>query len=189
MASGRLHATLSLQTNADRTAAYEGISAVLRAAVHSELPNYLSKLAEGLDVSLREEGARRGYALMDWDQLRELNGQGFEIGGHTATHCNLVDVTEETLQMEVASSIATIECQLATPVLTFAYPYGRFQQPDNSAAAKVLQTAGCRAAFTCVNAAVEGSANNPLELPRSRLNRSYPFACAFNIQAMLNNTS
>jgi peptidoglycan/xylan/chitin deacetylase (PgdA/CDA1 family) len=178
----RLPVSLPLGTGRERETAYVRLCAAMRAGLHAALPLHLERLAGFLDVQPREEG--RDYGLMNWDQLKELVSQGFEVGGHTATHANVVGLDQEALQTEVVSSFATIERQLETPALTFAYPYGHFQKSDN-AAARALETVGCRAAFVGVKGVVEKHLS-AFELPRTQLNRRYPFACAYNIQDTLN---
>jgi peptidoglycan/xylan/chitin deacetylase (PgdA/CDA1 family) len=63
-------------------------------------------------------------ANLSWDDVREMNAMGFEIGSHTVTHPNLGTVTTERLRLELRESKATLEKQLGRPVRWFAYPYG-----------------------------------------------------------------
>ncbi len=172
---------LSLKTQTDREVSYEKISALLRAAPHANLSTLLLTLSDILAIPLRQEG--REYGLMDWDQLKQLSAQGFEIGGHTATHCNLVDATADLLAEEVISSSAVIENQLSAPALTFAYPYGNYQK-NNTELEQVLKNCGYKTAFTCEKGVVDKS-SDALELSRAQLNRPYPFACGYNIQDTL----
>ncbi|MFZ0008728.1 MAG: polysaccharide deacetylase family protein, partial [Steroidobacteraceae bacterium] len=41
---------------------------------------------------------------MDWDQLRELVSDGFDIGSHTETHVDLGTADEETARLELETS-------------------------------------------------------------------------------------
>jgi peptidoglycan/xylan/chitin deacetylase (PgdA/CDA1 family) len=181
MVSHGLPPALSLRTDAHRDVAYERLTAAIRAGSHAAIPRHLEHLSEALEVRPREEG--RDYGLMSWTQLSELARQGFEIGGHTATHCNLAGVAQGTLNTEVASSVASIQRELGVPVLTFAYPYGRNQHFDDSAA-EAVEAAGCRAAFTTVHGAV-GTRHRAFALPRFKFNRRYHFACAYTVQNAL----
>jgi peptidoglycan/xylan/chitin deacetylase (PgdA/CDA1 family) len=180
----RLPATLALTTDAERVVAYERISAALRSDPHASLFGHLDRLAEGFEVRASEEG--RSYGLMSWDQLRKLVRQGFEIGGHTASHCNVVDASTDMLQHEIISSVTTIQHELNEPIRTFAYPYGMYRAGDN-VMAKILADAGCEVAFTAENAMVDDQTNH-FEVPRSHLNRRYDFACAYNVQDALSRT-
>ena len=180
--SSRLPPSLPLRTGAEREVAYARLCAAVRAQPHKELPRYLDRLTQTLETRPREEG--REYALMNWVQLKELVRQDFEIGGHTASHVNIVGADREMLDTEVVSSISAIERRLGVPVPTFAYPYGYFPESDGSAT-NALKAAGCRAAFTGVNGVVNGRCD-ALRLPRSHLNRRSNFVWAYNVQDALN---
>ena len=182
VASSQLPAAFSLHSDTQREQAYETICATLRSEPHKLLPRHLDDLAGALDVRRREEG--RTYGLMNWRQLRELVQQGFEVGGHTATHCNLVHADPQALQTEIGSAIVSIERHLEIPVLSFAYPYG-VCATYNKSAANLLAATSCLVAFTGVKGAVQGRPD-AFELPRARLNRRFHFACAYNVQDTLN---
>jgi peptidoglycan/xylan/chitin deacetylase (PgdA/CDA1 family) len=178
----RLPETLPIHTDALRGEAYERLSRAIRADAHAALPRHLARLSAALNVDPCEEG--REYALMNWSQLRKLVAEGHEIGGHTATHSNVVGLDEAMLQRELGSSIADLERELGAPVLSFAYPYGLYDRVRN-VAGEVLARTNCRVAFTAEKGVVQGQAS-AYELPRACLNRRYGFACAFNVQDMLN---
>lgn len=181
MGSLGLPPTLSLGSEAERDIAYERLSAALRAEPQAAIPARIQRLAEALDVRTREEG--RDYGLMSWRQLRELAHQGFEIGGHTATHCNLAGAAPETLKVEISAAVECLQRELEAPVLTFAYPYGRSHHYDVSAE-KAVEAAGCLAGFTTVVGAVRPG-NRPFALPRLKFTRALDFACAYNVQNAL----
>lgn len=173
---------LPLQTDPLREQAYERLCRAIRTDAHAALPRHLERLSVALDVKPREEG--REYGLMNWQQLQALVAQGHEVGGHTASHSNVIGLDADLIQREVVSSCAHIADRLGAPVRSFAYPYGVFDRQRN-AAAEALASAGCRVAFTGDKGAVRGQLN-AYELPRAVLNRRYPFACAFNVQDALN---
>ena len=181
VAAAQLPASLPLHTDDLREQAYESLSRAIRTDAHVALPTHMARLAAALGVEPRAEG--RDYGLMDWQQLRLLVAQGHEIGGHTATHSNVIGLDRALLQQELVAAHATLERQLDAPVLSFAYPYGVYDAVHNTAA-EVLAAAGCRLAFTGEKKMVRGQ-QNAFELPRAVLNRHYPFACAFNVQHTL----
>ena len=123
---------------------------------------------------------------MDWDQLRELIAQGFEIGGHTASHCNMASLDPAALQQEVVQSMQLLESRLDTAIETFAYPYGLFE-PSSPPVAECLSNTHCKAAFTTVRRVIDASASR-FELPRLRFNREFDFAWAYNLQTALDQT-
>lgn len=72
-------------------------------------------------VMFRLKSPRRN---MTWEQLRELANDGFEIGSHSVSHCNLAAVPVEQAQWEIWSSRQSIETRVGAPVRYFAFPYG-----------------------------------------------------------------
>lgn len=66
-----------------------------------------------------------GKSTLSWDQLREMNQAGMEIGSHTRTHR-----WEPTAWGQVALSKSELEAQLGISVTTFAYPYGLVKYAD-----------------------------------------------------------
>ena len=83
---------------------------------------------------------------MDADQVKTLAENGWEIGSHSFTHADLID-HQERLGTEIVTSRVMLERKLGVPVLTFAYPYGRF----NSSAVDLVKRAGYIAAFGVEN--------------------------------------
>jgi len=65
------------------------------------------------------------YALMSWDQLREMADSGLiEIGSHSRTHPILAYVNAEDSWKELYTSRCLIQERLSIPVQSFCYPNG-----------------------------------------------------------------
>ncbi|MFI8189061.1 polysaccharide deacetylase family protein [Streptomyces sp. NPDC085946] len=62
--------------------------------------------------------------MLDWDQVRELAGAGVEIGGHSHSHPQLDQVSDEVLRFELIHGREIVGDRLGTPPASFAYPYG-----------------------------------------------------------------
>jgi colanic acid/amylovoran biosynthesis glycosyltransferase len=87
-----------------------------------------------------------GIRLMDRQELYYASQLDFiEIGSHTHAHADLVDVTLEHAHREMVSSKHELEVLIGKPVLSFAYPYGRYSGPCPAAA----EAAGYTSAATC----------------------------------------
>jgi peptidoglycan/xylan/chitin deacetylase (PgdA/CDA1 family) len=67
-----------------------------------------------------------GGLYMSWDQLKELQQAGFEIGAHTVDHADLSKENLAQQHTEIFESKATLERQLGVPVTAFCYPSGKF---------------------------------------------------------------
>jgi peptidoglycan/xylan/chitin deacetylase (PgdA/CDA1 family) len=65
------------------------------------------------------------YAMMTWDEVRELARMGFEIGGHTINHVNLGNAAIEAARDEILGCKEKIEKELGRRISAFAFPFGR----------------------------------------------------------------
>jgi peptidoglycan/xylan/chitin deacetylase (PgdA/CDA1 family) len=113
-----------------------------------EKQTYVQNLPVSLGVSIPA-----GYfqkLMMDWDQVREMQGGGLEFGAHTVHHPILTRISSERVREEVLGSKSRIEAEIGEPVLGFAYPNG--QASDlNEEIEKIVAESGIRAAFTLQN--------------------------------------
>jgi peptidoglycan/xylan/chitin deacetylase (PgdA/CDA1 family) len=82
---------------------------------------------------------------LNWSQLEELSGRGWEVASHTVSHRHLPDLSDADLLSELRLSRQAIEERVGS-CETVAYPYGRADQRVASAAAEVGYLAAC--AFT-----------------------------------------
>lgn len=85
---------------------------------------------------------KRGH--LSRDQLKELGGQGFEIGSHSMTHARLTELDEPGLKHEIVESKSYLEQILGKPVDHFSCPGGRY----NAVVASVARAAGYRSVAT-----------------------------------------
>lgn len=90
---------------------------------------------------------------MSWDQLREMQADGFEIGAHTVNHINLAQVEEETAIQELTESRDRIRAELSIDDVSFAYCFGKrtdITEPRRDLVRKLGYTA-CYAAYGGTN--------------------------------------
>jgi peptidoglycan/xylan/chitin deacetylase (PgdA/CDA1 family) len=66
---------------------------------------------------------RWGY--LGWSDAASLLEDGFDVGGHSATHRDLTACGDEELAGEVTGCRAQLESRLGRPVTAFSYPFGR----------------------------------------------------------------
>jgi len=69
------------------------------------------------------ERAKRG--CMNPDEIREI-GESFDIGGHTYHHVKLPRLSIEQAEKEIVESKRRLEEITGSELLSFCYPYGRF---------------------------------------------------------------
>jgi len=72
--------------------------------------------------------------MMTRAQVREMAERGFEIGSHTLTHPHLTGLTEAELTRELTDSKHQLEDVIGREVVSFAYPYGDYDDRVMAAA-------------------------------------------------------
>jgi peptidoglycan/xylan/chitin deacetylase (PgdA/CDA1 family) len=82
---------------------------------------------------------------MTWDEVKELDAAGMEIGCHTITHPYLTRIKDDaTLRREIFGAKQRIEQHIGKPVLSFAYPFGQY----NERVVAIVKEAGFTSART-----------------------------------------
>ncbi len=82
--------------------------------------------------------------FLTWDQVREMDAQGFKAGAHTRHHVYLPDVSPDVVRDEIFGSKKIIEEHLGHRIDYFCYPSGGFTEQVQG----VVQEAGFKAAVT-----------------------------------------
>jgi peptidoglycan/xylan/chitin deacetylase (PgdA/CDA1 family) len=80
---------------------------------------------------------------MDWDEVRRLRDEGWEIGAHTCSHPWLTQTAAEQLERELVRSRAICSEQLREPCRSIAYPYGDHDDRVVAAAGAAGYDAAC----------------------------------------------
>jgi peptidoglycan/xylan/chitin deacetylase (PgdA/CDA1 family) len=91
---------------------------------------------------------------MDWDQVRSLASQGFEIGSHTHSHLDLGTADVPTVREELQASQHKLLQELGHTARLFAYPFGG-RENISVRSRELVREAGficCAACFGGVNA-------------------------------------
>ena len=81
---------------------------------------------------------------MTWDEVRELNAAGMEIGGHTVNHTVLSNLRPSRARQEIDGCFRHIADRVGRAPLHFAYPNGLF----TPAVRAMVKEAGFEAAVT-----------------------------------------
>lgn len=66
--------------------------------------------------------------MLNEGQLREMLAAGMEVGAHSRSHRSLSDLAPQEIADEVQGSKENLETLLGEEVVSFAYPFGRFNQ-------------------------------------------------------------
>jgi len=125
-----------------------------------EKKKWVEQLPQTLNVSPPPNFFRN--LMMNWDQIREMNKNRIEFGGHTINHPILSRVPIEEAFQEMAGSKEKIEHELGREVQSFAYPNG-MSDNFNADIETAVSRAKYQAAFTLLN--------GPTSLQEVRKNR------------------
>lgn len=82
--------------------------------------------------------------LLSVQELRDMRAAGMEIGSHTRGHRALTETEPAEWDGELRGARQDLEDMLGAPVLSFAYPYGKF----DVACVEAVRAAGYRSACT-----------------------------------------
>ncbi|HXU38603.1 MAG TPA: polysaccharide deacetylase family protein [Blastocatellia bacterium] len=110
----------------------------------------ICEIAETLGVKLPNVPPP-DFLPLTWEQIRELDSSGVEVGSHTVTHPILTRITGEKLRYELRGSRARLEDVLGHKVELLGYPNG-----DHNLA---VQHEAARAGYTCAVTADYGLNN------------------------------
>jgi peptidoglycan/xylan/chitin deacetylase (PgdA/CDA1 family) len=104
------------------------------------------------------------FDWMDWEQLRALVAQGFEIGSHTHTHIDLGTSEPGAIREELERSKQTLHRELGVTTKLFAYPFG---DPGNitESSRHLVREAGFDCCLSC-HAGMNDAASDPYRLNR-----------------------
>lgn len=116
---------------------------------------------------------------MTWDQLREMQAAGMEIGSHGVGHRMLAKMSVEETRSEVFDSKQTIERELGCRVDVLSYPVGG-TDAYNECVIEAARVAGYRLACNYVTGSNPLPLAHPFALHRLRVERDLSeaaFAC------------
>lgn len=102
-----------------------------------------------------------GY--LSWEQIKAMHAAGMEIGSHTVSHPDLSVNDLATVSEQLVTSREVLEAELNAPVLSFCYPFGKY---DPATMPALVRDAGYTSAVTTYPGV---DLNQLYELPRQRI--------------------
>jgi peptidoglycan/xylan/chitin deacetylase (PgdA/CDA1 family) len=86
--------------------------------------------------------SQSGRDMLSWNEIREMHASGsIRFGAHTLTHPDLTTMPAERVEAEVRDSKSIIEDALSAPVVSFAYPFGRYDARSREIASRHFECA------------------------------------------------
>ena len=114
---------LEVRSVAQKYAAFERISQDMKVPDHDAAVKILNQLA--LEHGINAQNITNELILTP-DELRKLSKEPLaDIGAHTISHANLAILSDQQLEVEMASSKQYIETCTGMAAPHFAFPYGR----------------------------------------------------------------
>lgn len=107
-----------------------------------------------------------GYA--SWDQIREMQAAGVEIGSQSHTHPHMHRLSADQVRQEINTSNTRFYEELGERPRFFAYPYGEY----SSEVRDIIKASGFEAAFGQASGVAHASID-AFEWPRFAFNENY----------------
>ncbi|HKC85820.1 MAG TPA: polysaccharide deacetylase family protein [Blastocatellia bacterium] len=158
---------LELNGATSRRDASERVNSVIKRLPDESKEEVIERLSLALGVAIPQTPPEE-FSSVTWDQAREMDANGVEIGSHTLTHPILTNVGDERLRKELSGSKSRLEGVLGHQVDQFCYPNG---DNDERVQCEVAR-AGYRAAVTVVNGLIQRG-DDPLTLRRVHTERDF----------------
>ena len=135
--------TVDLSNADSRRHAWDSLCDRLLFAKTSQREYLIRNLQETLAVRLPKSPTAK-FAPMTWDQIRDLDEAGVEIGAHSRTHASLSCLDHDELIDEIRGSRSDIKSRLGVAPKCFAYPNGAIE--DHT---EIVESAVRAAGFRC----------------------------------------
>lgn len=116
---------ISIRTNEEKRTVCIGLASKLKAVADMKRKELLRDIFEGLGINGSNPLERRPRIMLNWDEVREMAGNGITFGSHSHTHPILSRMPLQEAKEDILISKRIIEEQLGTKVKHFAYPNGR----------------------------------------------------------------
>lgn len=83
------------------------------------------QLVQAIEAMLKSPSPEWGR-MMTWDEIRQVQQAGHEIGSHSMTHALMPQCNADALKFEIGESKHKLEKELGAEILSFCYPNGDF---------------------------------------------------------------
>jgi peptidoglycan/xylan/chitin deacetylase (PgdA/CDA1 family) len=158
--AGRQYA---IDSAAARRVLRERVSALVSGLSRADAERAVRQVLRQLQPVDTSNGAHRN-ALLDWNEVRQLQSAGISLGSHTGTHPILSRIHLAEAEHELRSSRQTLEQQLGVSIETLAYPHGQAVDMTPQVI-EIARECGYSTAVTTIPGAVRAGTDR-LMLPR-----------------------
>lgn len=106
---------------------------------------------------LRDQNSSGRFPKLTWDDLRQMEMDGFEIGSHTVNHVSLGKADSVMVEQEVYDSLAALNKELGLRERAFSFPWGKPQDISADAIESVRGAGYYAAVSACGGANTRGA--------------------------------
>ena len=142
-----------LSSLSSKSSALKDIKLYCKGISSTEKTRIVSQVIEETEV-IPNIDMSPNYRMMNWEMIKEMNqSKLFTFGGHNVEHEILSALPTEKMEWQIKSSIETIEDNLHTNVIHYAYPEGQ-ENHFNNKVIEILKFNGimcCPSAINGVN--------------------------------------
>lgn len=128
----------------------------------------------------------RNPGWMNWDHVRTLVKQGFDVGSHTDTHIDMGALDPQAIRADLATSKRKLLEELGITAELFAYPFGG-REHMSPAARQLVREAGFICCASCYGG-VNSPAADPYALNRIGVAKWFDSPDQFGFELVTNRT-
>ena len=121
------------------------VVAFLRSLPNSRRRELFALFERKMDLSASAISGR----ILTWEQIHTMSRAGISFGSHTLTHPVVSQLSQAELAAELSDSKRLLEERIGSPVLDFAFPFGKVSDCSD-AALEMLSHCGYRSAVTTI---------------------------------------
>lgn len=115
---------VSLNGRQQREAAWHRLADLALHLGSDERESFLRSIEASCEIAI-PPSPPAPFRPLSWQQLRDMSGEGIEVGSHGVSHSRLSLDSPEHQEHEILASKRRIESELGRPVRHFCYPHGR----------------------------------------------------------------
>lgn len=120
------------------------------------------ELVEIIIDACNPSAAEPEVRTLTWNEIRELESEGVEFGGHTYDHPMLDQVDEDECLRQIRRGFEVLHSELHNPLPILAFPSGQF----NDVALRCARLAGAEACVSTQQALARSRIQDAFQIPR-----------------------
>lgn len=114
--------------------------------------------------------------FMTWNEVRQLEAHGFDVGAHTRHHVRLAEVEDsDRLDQEIRGAKKDVEEALGRSCDIMSWPFGT-REDIHRPSRRLFREAGYQAVFGAFRGGISPGETNPYQIPRHHFEVEWPWS-------------